>query len=142
MPGRISLATFRARVAALREQSEAAGRPMPTPAVIPPTSVEETREQALEYVNVDGLLAWANKAKYWVKPPSGKFETWEDLEGTLIAGNPDEVVEACRRFEEAGCEHLVFDFRFKFDRFFEQIDLLGQEVLPKLRQEARVEVEV
>jgi alkanesulfonate monooxygenase SsuD/methylene tetrahydromethanopterin reductase-like flavin-dependent oxidoreductase (luciferase family) len=139
MPGRISLATFRARVAALREQSEAAGRSMPTPAVIPPTSVEETREKALEYVNVDGLLAWANKAKYWVKPPSGKFETWEDLEGTLIAGNPDEVVEACRKFEEAGCEHLVFDFRFKFDRFFEQIDLLGQEVLPKLR-ETRVEV--
>ncbi len=141
MPGRISLATFRARVDALREQSEAAGKPMPTPAVIPPTSVEATREEALEYVNVDGLLAWANKAKYWVKPPSGQFETWEDLEGTLIAGNPDEVVEACRKFEDAGCEHLVFDFRFKFDRFFEQIDLLGREVLPKLR-EARVEVEV
>jgi hypothetical protein len=35
----------------------------------------------------------------------------------------------------------VFDFRFKFDRFFEQIDLLGREVLPKLR-ESRVEVEV
>jgi alkanesulfonate monooxygenase SsuD/methylene tetrahydromethanopterin reductase-like flavin-dependent oxidoreductase (luciferase family) len=134
MPGRISLATFRARVDKMREMSEEAGRAIPTPAVIPPTSVEETRERALEYVNVDGLLAWANKAKYWVKPASGKFETWEDLEGTLIAGNPDEVVEACRRFEEAGCEHLVFDFRFKFDRFFEQIELLGKEVLPRLRK--------
>src|SRR5258708_6358413 len=28
---------------------------------------------------------------------------------------------------------LVFDFRFKFDRFFEQIKLLGSEVLPHLR---------
>jgi hypothetical protein len=35
----------------------------------------------------------------------------------------------------------VFDFRFKFDRFFEQIELLGQEVLPRLRK-ARERVEV
>jgi alkanesulfonate monooxygenase SsuD/methylene tetrahydromethanopterin reductase-like flavin-dependent oxidoreductase (luciferase family) len=141
MPGRISLATFRARVEKMAELSEAAGRTPPTAAVIPPTSVEATREEALRDVNVDGLLAWANKAKYWVKPPSGRFETWEDLEGTLIAGSPDDVVEECRKFEAAGCEHLVFDFRFKFDRFFEQIELLGQEVLPRLRK-ARERLEV
>ncbi len=134
MPGRISLATFRKRVDTMRERSAEQGRPMPTPAVIPPTSVEPTREEALRDVNVEGLLAWANNAKFWVKPPSGRFETWEDLEGALIAGSPDDVVEECRKFEEAGCEHLVFDFRFKFDRFFEQIDLLGTEVLPRLRK--------
>jgi alkanesulfonate monooxygenase SsuD/methylene tetrahydromethanopterin reductase-like flavin-dependent oxidoreductase (luciferase family) len=134
MPGRISLATFRARVDKMRELSLESGRPMPTPAVIPPTSVEATREKALADVNVDGLLAWANNAKFWVKPPSGRFETWEDLEGTLIAGSPEDVVEECLKFEEAGCEHLVFDFRFKFDRFFEQIQLLGEEVLPRLRK--------
>jgi alkanesulfonate monooxygenase SsuD/methylene tetrahydromethanopterin reductase-like flavin-dependent oxidoreductase (luciferase family) len=107
---------------------------MPTVAVIPPTSVEETRADALRDVNVDGLLAWANNARFWVKPPSGRFETWEDLEGTLIAGSPEDVVEECRKFEAAGCEHLVFDFRFKFDRFFEQIEMLGKEVLPRLRK--------
>jgi alkanesulfonate monooxygenase SsuD/methylene tetrahydromethanopterin reductase-like flavin-dependent oxidoreductase (luciferase family) len=101
--------------------------------VIPPTSVEATREEALRDVNVDGLLTWANNARFWVKPPSGRFETWEDLEGTLIAGSPDDVVEECLKFQAAGCEHLVFDFRFKFDRFFEQIELLGREVLPRLR---------
>lgn len=136
MPGRISLATFRARVETMRELSEAAGRPLPTPAVIPPTSIEPTHEAALRDVNVEGLLAWANKAKYWVKPPSGRFETWEDLEGTLIAGSPEDVVEECLKFEDAGCEHLVFDFRFKFERFFEQIELLGTEVLPRLRKAA------
>jgi len=134
MPGRISLATFRKRVETMRERASEKGRPMPTPAVIPPTSVEATREEALRDVNVEGLLAWANNARFWVKPPSGRFETWEDLEGTLIAGSPDDVVEECRKFQDAGCEHLVFDFRFKFDRFFEQIDLLGTEVLPRLRE--------
>lgn len=106
---------------------------MPTVAVIPPTSIEETREEALKHVNIPGLLARANKAKFAVRPPSGRFETVDDLEGQLIAGIPDEAVEEARKFEALGTEHLVFDFWFKFDRHFEQIELLGKEVLPKLR---------
>lgn len=133
MPGRINRATFRKRVRTIEERAAEQGKPRPSIAVIPPTSVERTREEALAEVNVEGLLAWANKAKYWVKPPSGRFQTWEDLEGTLIAGTPDDVVEECRKFEEAGNDHLVFDFRFKFDRFFEQIKMIGEEVLPRLR---------
>ncbi len=101
--------------------------------MIPPTSVEATREEALEHVNIPGLLAWANKAKFAVKPPSGTFETVEDLEGQLIVGSPEEAVAECRKFEALGVEHLVFDFRFKFDKWFDQIELLGSEVLPRLR---------
>lgn len=133
MPGRISLLTMERRIATIQELSAKHGRPMPTIAVIPPTSVEETRKEALAHVNIPGLLAWANKSKFAVKPPSGRFETVEDLAGQLIAGSPDDVAAEVRRFEELGVEHLVFDFRFKFDRWFEQIDLLGGEVLPKLR---------
>jgi alkanesulfonate monooxygenase SsuD/methylene tetrahydromethanopterin reductase-like flavin-dependent oxidoreductase (luciferase family) len=133
MPGRISMLTLNKRIQTIDELSRAAGRKRPTIAVIPPTSIERSREEALQHVNIPGLLAWANKAKFAVKPPSGVFETVEDLEGQLIAGDPDEAVEQCRRFEEAGVEHLVFDFRFKFDKWFEQIELLGSEVLPKLR---------
>jgi alkanesulfonate monooxygenase SsuD/methylene tetrahydromethanopterin reductase-like flavin-dependent oxidoreductase (luciferase family) len=109
------------------------GRARPTIAVIPPTSIEATREEALQHVNIPGLLAWANKAKFAVKPPSGRFETAEDLEGQLIVGNPDDAVREIAKFDELGVEHLVFDFRFKFDKWFEQIELLGTEVLPKVR---------
>lgn len=136
MPGRISLATMEKRIATMRDMTDASGRPMPTVAVIPPTSIEETREEALKHVNIPGLLAWANKAKFAVKPPSGRFETVEDLAGQLIVGDPDEAVEELKKFEAIGTEHLVFDFRFKFDRFFEQIELLGTEVLPKMREHA------
>ena len=55
-----------------------------------------------------------------MKPPSGKFETVEDLEGQLIVGSPEEAVAEVKKFEDLGTEHLVFDFRFKFDRFFER----------------------
>lgn len=133
MPGRISMATLAKRIQTMTELSAEAGRKVPTVAVIPPTSIEATREEALKHVNIPGLLAWANKAKFAVKPPSGTFETAEDLEGQLIVGSPDEAVEEIRKFEALGVEHLVFDFRFKFDKWFEQIELLGTEVLPKFR---------
>jgi alkanesulfonate monooxygenase SsuD/methylene tetrahydromethanopterin reductase-like flavin-dependent oxidoreductase (luciferase family) len=133
MPGRISLHTMAKRIETMRDLSERQGKTMPTIAVIPPTSIEETREEALKHVNIPGLLAWANKAKFAVRPPSGTFETVEDLEGQLIVGSPDEAVAEIKKFGDLGTQHLVFDFRFKFDRFFEQIKLLGSEVLPHLR---------
>ncbi|MGH9106778.1 MAG: LLM class flavin-dependent oxidoreductase [Acidimicrobiales bacterium] len=135
MPGRISLATLKDRVSLMDRLSVQKGRARPTVAVIPPTSVGATRQEALQDVNVPGLLAWANKAKFTVKPASGHFDNVEDLEGQLIAGSPEEVATECRKFEQVGVEHLVFDVRFKFDRWFEQIELLGSHVLPKLRQQ-------
>jgi alkanesulfonate monooxygenase SsuD/methylene tetrahydromethanopterin reductase-like flavin-dependent oxidoreductase (luciferase family) len=133
MPGRISMLTLHKRIETMRELSAEQGKATPTVAVIPPTSIEATREEALKHVNIPGLLAWANKAKFAVKPPSGSFESVEDLSGQLIAGSPDEAVAEVEKFKALGVEHLVFDFRFKFDRWFEQIELLGTEVLPKLR---------
>lgn len=133
MPGRISMATMAKRIDTMDELAAQQGKKRPTIAVIPPTSIESTRADALEHVNIPGLLAWANKSKFAVKPPSGKFETVDDLEGQLIAGNPDDAVAECRKFEALGVEHLVFDFRFKFDKWYEQIELLGTEVLPKLK---------
>lgn len=133
MPGRISLGTMAKRIDSMRTLSQEQDKAMPTVAVIPPTSIETTRDEALQHVNIPGLLAWANKAKFAVKPPSGTFETVEDLEGQLIVGSPDEAATEIKKFEALGVEHLVFDFRFKFDRFFDQINLLGSEVLPKVR---------
>jgi alkanesulfonate monooxygenase SsuD/methylene tetrahydromethanopterin reductase-like flavin-dependent oxidoreductase (luciferase family) len=132
MPGRISMATLEKRVLTMQELSAAAGRRIPTVAVIPPTSIERTREEALEHVNVPGLLAWANKAKFAVKPPSGTFETVDDLSGQLIVGTPDDAIAEIERFAAAGVEHLVFDLRFKFDRWFDQIEMLGSEVIAKV----------
>ena len=89
----------------------------------------------MDGLNLDGLLKWANeRGKWWVKPPSGRFETAEDIEGSLIAGSPDDVVEEVSKFAAVGVEHLVFDLRLRFDRWFESIELLGTQVLPRLRE--------
>lgn len=133
MPGRTTLATIAARAATMRELTAQNGRPMPTVGVIPPTSIAPTHDMALDGLNIDGLIAWANKrGKWWVKPPSGEFKTAADIEGSLIAGNPDEVVEQTRKFADAGVDHLVFDLRLTYQRWFASVELLGREVLPAL----------
>ncbi len=134
MPGRTTLLTIAERVETMRKLTARNGRPMPAIAVIPPTSIAATTDLAWAGVNLDGLLAWANlRGKWWAKPPSGRFETADDIEGSLIAGTPGEVVEQVGRFAAVGVEHLVFDLRMNFDRWFASVELLGREVLPALR---------
>jgi alkanesulfonate monooxygenase SsuD/methylene tetrahydromethanopterin reductase-like flavin-dependent oxidoreductase (luciferase family) len=132
LPGRIGIATLRKRIELLREQAELHQRPMSTVGIIPTASVARTREAALARVNVPGLLQWANNARFWVKPESGSFETVEDLAGVLIYGTPDDVVEQCLELKESGLDHLAFDFRLSFPQWEDQMQLLGEEVLPRL----------
>jgi alkanesulfonate monooxygenase SsuD/methylene tetrahydromethanopterin reductase-like flavin-dependent oxidoreductase (luciferase family) len=133
IPGRITLKTIEKRVAKMAELVAENGRPMPTVGVVPPTTIAETEEEAWAGTSVEGLLKWANdRGKWWVKPPSGRFETAADIEGSLIAGTPDQVVEQTMRFGEIGVDHLVFDLRLSFDRWMNSIELLGNEVLPRL----------
>lgn len=135
MPGRTTLKTIEKRVAQMTELCAKTGRSLPTVGVIPPTSIGKTHEVAWRNLSIDGLLRWANqRGKWWVKPQSGVFETAEDLQGSLIAGSPAEVIEEVGKFADSGVEHLVFDVRLSYDRWFEQIELLGDHVLPALRK--------
>lgn len=132
MPGRVAIETLRARVATMRTESAEHDRPMPTVGIIPTTSVASTREEALSRVNIEGLLTWANNSRFWVKPPSGSFQTVEDLAGVLLYGTPDDILEQAVELRESGVDHLVFDFRLSFPLWEEQMQMLGEEVLPKL----------
>ena len=135
MPGRTTLRTIHDRVNTMKGLVKENGRPLPTIAVIPPTSIASRSELAWDGLNVDGLIAWANKrGKWWSKPESGEFKTAADIEGSLIAGNPEEVIAQTLKFAEVGVDHLVFDLRLRFETWFASIELLGNEVLPELRR--------
>lgn len=132
MPGRITIKTFRKRVERMRRLAAEAGKPVPTAAAIPITSPGRTREEALAKVNWRGMMEQAIRAKW--ENDSGRWETPEDLEGALIAGPPATIIEEVRKYHAAGLSHLVFDLRFRFDEWFECVQLLGEEVLPELRR--------
>jgi probable F420-dependent oxidoreductase len=132
MPGRVTLLTFRRRVEQLRRLAEEAGKPVPTAAAIPITSPARTREAALARVPWRAMLRSA--VKDWVPPASGTWETLEDLEGALIAGPPELIVEDTRQYQQAGLNHIVYDLRFRFDEWDECLKIFGEEVLPELRR--------
>jgi probable F420-dependent oxidoreductase len=132
MPGRITLAAFKERVVLMQELSAAAGKDLPTIAAIPVVSVARTREKALSQVPWQEMLHGAVQPG-WPVPEHG-WSRPEDLDGALIAGTPQEVVEGTRRFHQAGLDHIVFDVRFQFDQWMETVQLLGEEVVAPLRR--------
>lgn len=134
LPGRITLETIRLRRSVMEERAGAVGAAVPRIGVIAPTSIDADSDRAFDGVNMDGLLDWANTfGRWWVKPESGRFQKAEDLKGSLIAGTPGEVAAEITDFNAAGVNHLVFDLRLRFDRWFESVDLLATEVLPRFR---------
>ncbi|OGP25997.1 MAG: hypothetical protein A2038_01385 [Deltaproteobacteria bacterium GWA2_57_13] len=68
-----------------------------------------------------------------MRPASGTFSTLEDIQGLILAGTPEDIVRETRAYEEAGVEHIVYDLRFRYADWYEQINFLGKEVLPALR---------
>jgi alkanesulfonate monooxygenase SsuD/methylene tetrahydromethanopterin reductase-like flavin-dependent oxidoreductase (luciferase family) len=134
MPARTTLATFAKLMAYLRELCTKAGKPMINAAVMPFTSISRDRETALSWVNTESFITEANKFPTWVKPASGTFCELDDIRGFILAGTPADIVRETRAYEEAGADHIVYDLRFRYADWLEQIDLLGNEVLPALRR--------
>jgi probable F420-dependent oxidoreductase len=133
MPARTTLATFEKLIGYLRELCRNANKPMISAAVMPFTSVDRERQMALSKIDVESLVAEANKFSTWVKPPGGTFTKLDDIRGLILAGTPADIVRESRAYEEAGADHIVYDLRFRYADWHEQVDLLGQEVLPALR---------
>jgi len=134
MPARINLPTFAKRMDYLRVLCQEAGKPMLDAVIMPFTTIGKDQDAALTGINVKNLLDDAYNFSRWVKPPSGKFETFADLQGLVLAGSPADIVRDSRSYEALGAAHIVYDLRLRFADWFEQIDWLGKEVLPALRR--------
>jgi alkanesulfonate monooxygenase SsuD/methylene tetrahydromethanopterin reductase-like flavin-dependent oxidoreductase (luciferase family) len=89
-------------------------------------------------MNVPGLIKNANAQKFWLKPESGEFTTIEELDGSILAGSPDDIVRGIQRYQEIGCDLLIFDFRMRFPDWLEQIETLARDVLPRVSEPATV----
>ena len=44
------------------------------------------------------------------------------------------MIRKLKRAVRTAIDHIIFDFRFRFDEWDRSIDLLGKEVLPRLRK--------
>jgi alkanesulfonate monooxygenase SsuD/methylene tetrahydromethanopterin reductase-like flavin-dependent oxidoreductase (luciferase family) len=132
IPGRITFPTYQARVKKIRQMVEEQGKPMIMTGAVPVTSIDATAKAAVDRLNVPGLIKNANAQKFWLKPESGEFTKIEELDGSILAGTPDDIVRGVQRYQEIGCDLLVFDFRMRFPDWLEQIETLAREVLPRV----------
>lgn len=131
IPGRMPRRDVRERISRMERLASEAGRPRPLAAVIPYVSPGRTVEEAARSLNLAELFSMA---KQYMPPPSGTFQTLADLDGAAIAGPVDVIVEEVRAYQAAGIEHLVFDFRTSFEHYEECVEMIGTEVLPRLRR--------
>ena len=132
LPGRITFPTYARRVADIRRMGEEQGKPAIMTGAVPVMSIDTTFEAAAARMNVQGLLTNANAQRFWIKPESGTFTRIEELDGSILVGSPDDIVRGIERYQEIGCDLLVFDFRMRFPDWLQQIEILAREVLPRV----------
>jgi alkanesulfonate monooxygenase SsuD/methylene tetrahydromethanopterin reductase-like flavin-dependent oxidoreductase (luciferase family) len=132
LPGRITFPTYDVRVQKIREMTAEQGKKMIWTGAVPVMSIDESFDKAVGKLNVEGLIDNANHQKFWLKPEGGKFTKIEELDGSLLAGSPDDIVRGIQRYQETGADLLIFDFRLRFADFLEQIEILARDVLPKV----------
>jgi alkanesulfonate monooxygenase SsuD/methylene tetrahydromethanopterin reductase-like flavin-dependent oxidoreductase (luciferase family) len=132
LPGRITFPTFEARVAKIREMTAEQDKPMILTGAVPVTSIGATREAALAGLNAPGLIKNANAQRFWLKPASGEFTTIQELDGSILAGTPDDIVAGVQRYQDLGADLLIFDFRMRFPDWLEQIETLARDVFPRV----------
>ncbi len=131
LPGRITFPTYEQRMKKIQRMCAEQGKPMIMTGAVPVTSIDTTAKAAVDRMNVPGLIKNANAQKFWVKPPSGEFTKIEELDGSILAGTPDDIVRGVQRYQELGCDLLIFDLRMPFPAYLQQIGVLAREVLPR-----------
>ncbi len=129
--GRLPRDTFVSRMELVVKYRADTGRNLDI-ATMPITVVDagDGRHAAIAREAVALLARSAEGATDWIKPPSGHFESVEDLAGLLISGTRDRCAEQVRDMLETGVTHIVFDLRLVFDDYERQIELLAGQVIP------------
>jgi alkanesulfonate monooxygenase SsuD/methylene tetrahydromethanopterin reductase-like flavin-dependent oxidoreductase (luciferase family) len=129
--GTLPFLTMDDRIAHLRALEAQRGKKLALISV-PRIHIERDRAKARAAVNVAGLVE--DGQHHWMKPASGWWDTLEDVEGAVFAGEPLDIVEGVMKLWDRGFDHFVFDVRFQFGQFEEMLELIAAEIIPELRR--------
>lgn len=127
LPGRCPFVVFDPLLARLRAGAAEAGKAMEI-GIVPLLSPGRSRADALDRVNVPGLLAEARAKPGW--STYSEFRSDDQLRGSLIAGSPEEIIAELEAFRARGVNEVVLDLRQRMDVFEGTIAMLAREVIP------------
>ena len=122
---RIPRSVLRDRVAELQRRAGEAGREMVDVGLV--TLVHPDLGRGAGRIDVDRLIRETAR-----RYPEKDVTKQADLEGALIMGTPQQIVDEVAAYGEAGVQHFVFDLRSQFDVWEEALGLIGTSVLPGL----------
>ncbi len=131
IPGRMPVPVFASRLRRMQRLAGEANKPVPTAATIPFVIPGRSVEDSLRWVNEEQLLHEVNA--YYAKE-ARTYTSARDLDGAVIFGPADRIVEGVRSWQAAGADHFVFDMRSRFDEWEECLRVIGEEVLPELHR--------
>jgi alkanesulfonate monooxygenase SsuD/methylene tetrahydromethanopterin reductase-like flavin-dependent oxidoreductase (luciferase family) len=82
-----------------------------------------------------GTYAYTGEALQHQRKGAFAHLTWDYIHGTgaSVAGDPDECIEACKRYEAAGCDLLLCllnPYKIPHEKVMQSIELLGRHVIP------------
>lgn len=125
---------LRRRVTKLRGMALAAGRDVPEVGALPFVVAARTTDLARRQIPDRFLHALYDEAnRRWMPPAGGSFRAPDDLDGTLLYGDAEQVVAGVTRLHEAGASHIVFDLRLQFEDLHDVLGLVAERILPRLR---------
>jgi alkanesulfonate monooxygenase SsuD/methylene tetrahydromethanopterin reductase-like flavin-dependent oxidoreductase (luciferase family) len=127
IPGRCPMPVFDDKLARLRDKAD--GRKMKV-GIVPVISIGKNRDDAVAKVNVAGLLEEARERPAWTK--AGPFESASSLEGILIAGGSQDILDGLSAFKQRGVDEVVLDFRLRMDAYEDGLAQIASDVLPHL----------
>ena len=97
------------------------------------TSIDATREAALAGLNVPGSHQERQRPEVLAQARRrASSRRIEELDGSILAGTPDDIVAGVQRYQELGADLLIFDFRMRFPDWLEQIETLARDVFPRV----------
>lgn len=130
IPGRIPIDTLKDRLAYIDRLCEEHQKKILL-GTIPLVLADPDRRRARDSIDIKALGVSSAGARHWVTPASGGFETVDDLEGLLVAGDRSDCLRSIETFAELGLEMVILDVRLGFSGYMQQLEWLAEWVLPE-----------
>lgn len=131
-PGRLPLRTLEKRLQYLRDYAGARAQDMSV-TVQPLVCIANSREEAAGHIPLNEMGASSAGAAFWDLPPSGRFESVDDLDGLVVFGTPEDVVSQIKVIGALGVDDFIFDLRLQFHEYERALRRIIHEVVPALK---------
>ena len=130
IPGRIPIDTLKDRLVYLHNLAEESQKEILL-GTIPLVLADPDRRRARDSIDVGALGVSSAGARHWVTPASGGFNTVDDLEGLLVAGDRSDCLRTMETFADLGLELVILDVRLGFNNYMQQLEWLAEWLLPE-----------